>query len=231
MSNWSWLLISALAWVSTTWAGAAWCAPPERVELASEINRNGSSIAEVFYLLEHDGRSYRITETSKGRGILALRGTTRRTSRGMISPQGLKPLEFIDERTGRSTARANFDWEMKTITLQYKGEPRTEPLPAQAHDRLAWLFDFAFAPPRRAEAAFDLFDGRGQSRHVYGFGGRERIKTPLGELEALRFVRASGDERTEIWLASELDYLPLRIRVVEKDGTRYEQMTTKITPP
>lgn len=230
MSNWSCRLISALVWVSTGFAGAAWCAPPGHVELAYEIARNGTTIAEASYLLEHDGRTYRITETSKGRGILALRGTTRRTSRGIVSAQGLKPVEFTDERGGRGTARATFDWEMKTVTLQYKGEPRTEPLPARAHDRLAWLFDFAFAPARR-EAAFDLFDGRGKSHHVYASDGRERLKTPAGEFEALRFVRGSGEERTEIWLASELNFLPLRIRVVEKDGTRYEQVTTKITPP
>lgn len=226
MRNWFWLPVSALAWAS-----AAWCAPPERVELAYEIARNGATIAESFYLLEHDGRSYRITETSKGRGILAFRGTTRRTSRGMVSAQGLRPVEFIDERSGRHTARANFDWDMKTITLQYRGEPRTEPLPRHAHDRLAFIFDFAFAPTRRREVAFDLLDGRGQSRHVYTPGGRERIKTPIGDFDALRFVRANGNERTEIWLASELSYLPLRILVVEEDGTRFEQVTTKITPP
>src|SRR6185503_16711479 len=225
MSKRSWLLISALAWV-----GAAWCAPPQRVELAYETSRNGTTLAEAFYLLEHDGRTYRITETSKGRGILALSGTTRRMSRGMISSEGLKPVEFIDERTGRNTARANFDWEAKTVTLQYKGEPRTEPLPPRAHDRLAWLVDFAFAPPRR-EAVFDLFDGRGQSHHVYTLGGSERIKIPLGEFEALRFVRGNGDARTEIWLASKLDFLPLRVLVMEKDGTRYEQVATKITLP
>jgi hypothetical protein len=221
-----WLLTSAIAW-----AGAAWPAPPGRVELAYEIVRNGSTIAEASHLLEHDGRTYRITETSKGRGILALRGTTRRTSRGMVSAEGLKPVEFTDERSGRHTARASFDWEMKTVTLQYRGEPRTEPLPAQAHDRLAFMFDFAFAPARRREVAFDLLDGRGLSRHVYTSGGLERIKTPIGEFEALRFVRGNADERTEIWFASELSFLPLRVLVVEKDGTRYEQVTTKISPP
>jgi hypothetical protein len=160
-----------------------------------------------------------------------LRGTIRRTSRGKVSAQGLRPEEFIDERTGRQTARAVFDWDSKTLTQQYQGEPRTEPLPAQAHDRLAFVFDFAFAPRRNGEVAFDLFDGRGQSRHVYAPGGRGRISTPVGEFEALRFVRERGDERTEIWLATELSFLPLRILVTEKDGTRYEQVTTKITPP
>lgn len=229
MSNWSWLLASALAWGSTLLAGAAWSVPPQRVELASEIARNGITLAETLYVLEHDGRTYRITETGKGRGLLALRGTTRRTSSGIVSAQGLRPVEFIDERTGRNTARATFNWETKTVTQQYKGEPRTEPLPPRAHDRLAWLFDFAFAPPRK-EAVFDLFNGRGQSHHVYVSAGSERIKTPLGEFDALRFVRGSGDDRTEIWLGSE-SLLPLRIVVVEQDGTRYEQVTTKISPP
>lgn len=227
MRNWCWLPISLAAWCA-----AAAGAPPGRVELASEIARNGMTIAEVAHLLEHDGRTYRITETTKGRGLLALRGSTRRTSRGLIEPDGLKPLEFTDERTGRHTARANLDWDTKTVTLRYKGDPRTEPLPPRAHDRLAFVFDFAFAATRPREVAFDLFDGRGQSRHVYHLGGRERIKTPLGEFDALRYVRnKGGDERTEIWLAAERSFLPLKIVVVEEDGTRFEQVTTKLNTP
>ena len=224
MLNWSWLLISML------WASAAWAAPPARVEISYELARNGMLLAEAFYVLEHDGRRYEITETSKGRGLLALRGTTRRVSRGLVSAEGLKPLQFIDERTGRNTARAHFDWQAKVVTLQYKGEPRTAPLPREAHDRLAFVFDFAFAPGRR-EVAFELFDGRGQSRHVYVVSGPERIQIPLGDYEALKLTRTHNDERTEIWLASELAYLPLRLLVVEKDGTRYEQVTTKISTP
>jgi hypothetical protein len=220
------LAISLLAW-----AAAAWCAPPQRVELAYEISRNGMVIAEVFYLLEHDGRNYRITETSRGRGILALRGTTRRTSRGLVSPQGLKPLEFTDERTGRQTARAQFDWNAKTITQQYKAGPRIEPLLPRAHDRLAFIFDFAFAPARAAPVAFDLVDGRGMSHHVYSPGGEERISTPVGQFQAVRFVRAKGTERTEIWLGTEVSYLPLKILVLDEDGARFEQVATKISAP
>jgi hypothetical protein len=230
MRNWSWHRISILAWALACFAATAWSAPPRQVELTYETSRNGITLAEVTYALEHDERTYRVIETTKGRGILALRGTTRRTSRGMVTPEGLKPVEFTDERTGRNTARANFDWNAKTITQQYKGEPRTEPLPPNAHDRLAFVLDLGFAPQRR-EAVFDLFDGRGQSHHVYTNGGNERIKVPLGEFDALRFVRGSGDDRSEVWLARELGYLPVRILVTEKDGTRYEQVATKIATP
>ena len=230
MSKRSSLLIRVLACALAGVAAAAWGAPPLQAEMTYETSRNGITLAEVTYLLEHDGRNYRITETTKGRGILALRGTTRRTSRGMVTAEGLRPVEFTDERTGRNTARANFDWKAKTVTLQYKGDPRTEPLPPNAHDRLAFVVDFAFAPQRK-EVVFDLFDGRGQSHHVYTNGGADRVKVPLGEFDAVRFFRGSaGDDRSEVWLARELGYLPVRVLVTEKDGTRYEQVATRISP-
>jgi hypothetical protein len=223
MRSWCWLLISAAA-------GAAQAEPPARVEIASQIIRNGSAVADVVYRMQHNGHVYELTESWKGKGIFALRGTAKRTSRGVVSAQGLKPLEFTDERTGRSTARAQFDWNAKTVTMQYRGAPRSEPLPAHAQDRLSFMFGFAFAPPRSgSEFIFDLLDGRGQSKHVYAVDGRAQLKTPAGEFNAVKLVRPDTDELVEIWLAPELSYLPVRILAVSKDGTRYDQVATKIS--
>lgn len=225
MRNWFSLLIAS----ALLHAACAFATPPARVEISYEIARNGTTLAEVQHLLEHDGHVYQITETWKGRGLLALRGSATRKSRGIVSAKGLKPLEFTDERTGRATARANFDWRSNTITMQYKGAPRTEPLPVHAQDRLAFLFDFAFAPPPEGQVTFDLLDGKGQSHHVYTVAGHERLKIPAGEFDALRLMRGNENGRTEIWLAAERSYIPLRVLVTEEDGTRYDQMATKIT--
>ena len=230
MRNWSWLLISAVLHgaCASVYGACAFAAPPAHVEISYEIARNGTTMAEVQHLLEHNDRLYQITETWKGRGLLSLRGSATRTSRGLVSATGLKPLEFTDERSGRHTARAKFDWQSNTVTMQYKGDARVEPLPARAHDRLAFLFDFAFAPPVR-EVAFDLLDGRGQSHHVYTVYGQERLKTPAGDFNALRVMRGSGNERSEIWLAVDHSFLPLRVLVTEMDGTSYDQVAVKIT--
>jgi len=223
MRSWCWLLISAAA-------GAAQAAPPARVEIVSQIVRNGYAVAEVVYRMQHNGRLYELTETWKGKGIFALRGSAKRTSRGLVTEEGLKPLEFTDERTGRWTARAQFDWSAKTVTMQYRGDPRSEPLPAHAQDRLSFMFGFAFAPPRPgSKFTFDLLDGRGQSQHVYAVDGRAQLKTPAGEFNAVKLVRPDTDERVEIWLAPELSYLPVRLLAVERDGTRYDQVATKIS--
>src|SRR5207302_419490 len=124
--------------------------------LAYDVARNGTTVAELLHVVEHNARTYQITKTWKGRGLLSLRGTAVRTSRGMIGPDGLKPLELAAERTGRSTARATCDWQAK-------------------------------------------------------------------------ISRGTEDERTDIWLAADLSYLPVRILVVEKNGTRYDQVATKIS--
>jgi hypothetical protein len=216
--SWFFLLISS----------AAVAAPPEKVEIAYEVTRNGSAVAEVVERLEHDGRVYRITETWQGRGFYSLRGSATRTSRGTVTSQGLKPLEYKDERTGRSTARASFDWTAKTVTLQYKEGPRQVALPARPHDRLAFLYEFSFVPPKGKEIVFDVADGRGISHQVYRVGTRERVRTPAGEFQALKITRTKEDERADIWLAVERSYLPVRIVITGNNGELVEQAATRL---
>jgi hypothetical protein len=121
MRKWLYLL--------TSFAGLAQAAPPARVEVAYEMSRDGAVVAEVVEVLEHGGGRYQITETSKGKGLLAFAGTIRRTSRGLADASGVRPLEFLDERPGRSS-RAAFDWQARTISMQHKGEQKTLPMPA-----------------------------------------------------------------------------------------------------
>ena len=73
--------IAALA----LWTAAVQAAPPERITLTYEMKRNGTVLGEISETLEHDGRTYAITSEVRGRGILALFGVLKRTSRGRIT--------------------------------------------------------------------------------------------------------------------------------------------------
>jgi len=223
MRNWCWLLISL--------AGAAAAEPPARVELVFALTRNGSTMAEVVERLEYASGRYQLTETWKGKGIYALLGSARRMSQGSIVQGTLRPQEFFDERSGRDTARAWFDWKAQTLTMQYKGNKASEPLPANAQDRLSFLFALSLVPGKAESVSYTIADGRGLSRHVYKLAGRERIKTPAGEFDAIKASRHGEDrESAELWLAAERNYIPVRLLVVEKDGTRYEQVAIRISP-
>jgi hypothetical protein len=108
-------------------AGLAQAAPPARIEIAYEMSRDGMAMADVVEVLEHGGGRYQITETSKGKGILAFAGTIKRTSRGLADASGVRPLEYLDERPGRNS-RASFDWQARIISMRHREEAqKTEP--------------------------------------------------------------------------------------------------------
>jgi hypothetical protein len=74
-------------------------------------------------------------------------------------------------------------------------------------------------------------DGKRVSHYSYQPAGRERVKTPAGEFDALKFVKKRErpeDKATEIWLAADRQNLPVRILVVDKDGTQIDQLAARI---
>jgi hypothetical protein len=193
-------------------------APPLRVEIEYALNRNGTVVAEIVHRLEHDKKTYTLTETWLGKGVFALAGRANRSSRGAIAADGLRPVEFEDKRTGRDTRRADFDAADKSPTLERQ-------------DQLSMAWSFAFAPPR-GNVNVRVADGKRMTPYAYAVAGRERVKTPAGEFDGLKLVKLKDGPQaksTEIWLAADRDYLPVRVLIVDKDGTRLDQLATKIS--
>ena len=204
--------------IALSLASAAAAAPPRSVEIAYEIAQDGSVLAEVSQRLEHDGRSYRLTETWKGKGVYALGGEAIRTSQGAVAADGLRPQKFEDKRPGRDTRHAEFDPAAKTSTLQRQ-------------DQLSFMWTLAFSPPRDTVTA-GVADGKRVTSYTYKVAGRERVKTPAGEFDALKLVKRKDnaqDKATEIWLAIDRQYIPVRTLVIDKDGKRLDQVAVKIS--
>jgi len=189
-------------------AGAALAAPPQRVGIDYELRRNGSAVAEVHERLVHDGRTYRLSQTWKAKGLYAIRGEARRSSAGRVGPEGLRPEAFEDLRPGK--------------------DPRRAAPAAGMQDRLSVLWHFAFRPPT-ARVTLQVADGRGLSAHVYEPAGRERIRTPAGDFHALKLERSDEGRRAQVWLAPERGNVPVRVLVTEKDGTVLETTAIRIT--
>jgi Protein of unknown function (DUF3108) len=212
----------------TSVAGLAQAAPPARIEIAYEMSRDGSVVADVVEVLEHGGGRYQITETSRGRGVYALAGRFKRMSRGTVDANGVRPLEFTDERPGRDS-RAAFDWQTRTVTTQHKGAPQVLPMPPGVQDRLSFLLAFALFPPRETSLTYNIADGRGLSAQQYSVEAGGKLKTPAGEFSTLKLVRLKQHERIETWLAAELGHLPVRVLMLDKDGRRLEQLAVRVS--
>jgi hypothetical protein len=216
--------------VLALWAATVQAAPPERITLTYELKRN-SLVVDVSETLEHDGRTYVITSEGKGRGILALFGVLKRTSRGRITPQGLRPDEFRDERPGGWAVSAKFDWDARSVTQEKNGKLETLKIPATAQDPLSLAYSFAFVPPKAKEYDVTRADGRGLTPFRFTVVGNEKLATPAGEMQTLHIAKVLDgpeDKATDIWFAAERDFLPVRVLVVEKDGTRSDQIVTRI---
>ncbi len=213
------------------WAAMVQAAPPERITLTYELKRNGTVLLDVSETLEHDGRTYAITSEGRGRGILALFGVLKRTSRGHITPQGLRPDEFRDERPGGWAVSAKFDWDARSVTQERKGKSETLPMQGTSQDPLSLAYSFAFVPPKGKEYDVTRADGRGLTPFRFTVVGTEKLATPAGEFQALHIAKlrdGPDDKATDIWFAAERDFLPVRVLIVDTDGTRADQVITRI---
>jgi hypothetical protein len=211
---------------------AAQATPPEHVTIDYVMNRNGSALGDVVETLEHDGHTYSITSELKGRGILALAGVLKRTSHGRITPNGLRPEDFRDQRGFGWAVSAKFDWVTRSLTQERNGKSETLKLPISAQDPLSLAYGFAFVPPKGRQYEVTRADGRGLTPFKFTVVGTEKLATPAGEMQALHVMKERDgpeDKSTDIWFAAEHDFLPVRILVVEKDGTHSDQIVTRIS--
>ena len=212
-------------------AAAAQAAPPAHVEIVYQVNYGGGPLAEVTQVLDHDGETYRLQETWVGVGPLALLGEVRRSSRGRIVASGLQPVDYEDRRPRRPPATAHFDWSKGNLVMTFRDGPQTEPIPPNAQDRLSFVFMPAFKAPTGRELDFSIVDGKGVSKYVLDITGREPLEVPAGKFDALRIdqrMDQADGRSTQMWLDAAHSYLPLRVLSVQKDGTRVDQVATKI---
>ncbi|MEW6313634.1 MAG: DUF3108 domain-containing protein [Pseudomonadota bacterium] len=207
---------------------------PANATLSYTISKGGITIATIEEKLHSNGKTYTLSSEGKASGLLALlnRGTILRTSRGLVTRDGLRPQFFEDQRTGRTTVGARLDWDKKQITLIDDTGKDTKPLPAETQDRLSFPYTFAFRAAPEKEFSMAMTDGRHLTQYRYLVAGKETLNTPLGKLETIHLVKQrddANDTGTELWIAPAHHHLPVRILVTEKDGGQLDQLIETIT--
>lgn len=207
---------------------------PQRVTIIFDINRGNFSLGSGTDVLETNGKSYSIVSQTHPTGIAALipKAKIRRESRGMITSQGLRPQQFLDQRGKEQPAVAKFDWEKKRVTFEREGNTQSEALPNIVHDRLSVAYSFAFRQPPDRDFQFFMTDGKRLSEYRYVLVGREILNTPMGEVQTVHWTKQrekETDRGADLWLATDQYFLPVRIVFTDKDGSRYEQVATRIS--
>jgi hypothetical protein len=117
------------------------------------------------------------------------------------------------------------------VTQEKNGKSETLKVPADAQDPLSLAYSFAFVPPKGKEYDVTRADGRGLTPFRFTVVGIEKLATPAGEMQTLHIAKLRDgpeDKATDIWFAAERDFLPVRVLVVDTDGTRSDQVVSRI---
>jgi len=207
---------------------------PPRLDLRFEV-RYGLASGEQTLVWVNEGGRYTLTSVAAATGLTGVfyRGRFVQTSRGRITPRGLQPEEFWDQR-GLRHSSARFDPAQGQITLMpAKGALRHFAYQGDVQDALSLFFQLALtAPPPEGQLTYRVFNGKKLRDYIYEVRGEETLETALGALRTLHLVRVANrdDGRFEAWLAIDRDYLPVRVLRSDEAGSEMELRVQSIAP-
>lgn len=198
---------------------------PSRLELRFQV-RYGIAAGDQVLLWVNEGERYSLTSVAEATGLAGMfyRGKLVQISRGRITPRGLQPEEFWDQR-GDKRSSGRFDAASRMLTLEPpEGPPRHFSYAGDVQDVLSLFFQFALtAPPPDKRQTYTVFNGKKLRDYTYEIRGEETLETALGTVNTLHLARlADGDGRFEVWLAIDHHYLPVRILRSEKSKADVE---------
>ena len=200
-------------------------------DVRTKIDGSAVGKAKITYNLL-DGSRYQLKWLTEGRGLAALLfPDLLQTSEGLLIKTGLQPSKYIYQFGNKTdkTRTANFDWLNKIITLQTTKSTQTADLGEGTQDMLSFMYQFMFVAPLQT-MQIPITTGKKLAIYDYSFEGEVNIISGLGELKTMHIVHSGGksDEKTELWLALDYQYVPVKIRKIEKSGDVVEMLATRI---
>lgn len=200
-------------------------------DVRTKIDGSAVGKAKITYNLL-DGSRYQLKWLTEGRGLAALLfPDLLQTSEGLLIKTGLQPSQYLYQFGNKAdkTRTANFDWLKKIITLQTAKSTQTANLGEGTQDMLSFMYQFMFVAPLQT-MQIAITTGKKLAIYDYSFEGEANITSALGELKTMHIVHSGGesDEKTELWLALDYQYVPVKIRKIEKNGDVVEMLATRI---
>jgi len=158
------------------------------------------------------------------------------TSRGQVTPVGLAPERFADKY--KSEVAAHFNYAGGKVTFS-ANTPDAVLLPG-AQDRLSVLMQLgallASDPDRfktGTTVALQTVGPRAADIWLFTVGASESLAMPGGAIVGLKLERNPRDlydQKVEVWLSPQLNYLPARIRITETNGDSVDQQWASTEP-
>ena len=203
-----------------------------RTQISANANSSPVGKATMVYELHANGEQYQLKSLMQASGLAALViPDLLQTSEGFLSNLGLQPKRYVYQFGDKKnkTYTADFDWEQKKLTMHTAKGDQTVALVEGTQDLLSFMYQFMFVPPLQ-NMQLNITNGKKLGTYDYFFEAEETIDTKMGKLSTIHIARTdnSGDEKTELWLALDYQYVPVKIRKTEKESKVYEMLVTSL---
>ncbi|MEQ1528352.1 MAG: DUF3108 domain-containing protein [Methylophilaceae bacterium] len=187
-------------------------------------------IARMVFNIDKN-HTYMLTSMTNAKGLASPTvGTLIQKSEGVVNEKGLTPSYFSSQYGiyKDKVQSARFAWSEGILQIHNSTGDKNEKLTEGTQDLLSFMYQFMFFPPR-GNIQVPMINTKNLHTYIYIFQGVELISTKLGELKTIHLQESEdGEEKNELWLAMDYQYLPVKIRKTEKDKSFVEQTVTTI---
>jgi len=199
-------------------------------DLRFNLIRGEGKVGEVAWKWRLDGNRYSIETIGTASGLAAMfvGGEYRQTSEGTVGANGLQPQRYRFEKgSAEKTDTVEFDWAAgKATSTDAKGKVRQLELVPGTQDLMSFLHQLPLLPADAISIPLATI----KKLKDYSFSAPKTVKVtvPAGELDAYYYQRIGAETEAEVWLQHQPPYLPIRIRLFDKLGNKFEQVLTHI---
>lgn len=209
---------------------------PNKFSTEYTLSKSGVSIAEVKGKFSLSNSKYNYTFESKTIGIASWLSSDKikETSSGSYSEEGFSPETYTYSRTGGDKDKETsitYNREKNTADENINGERKEIQIEKDSIDRLIVqlaIMNYCNNNPDIEKKSFTITDKHSLKAYTFKKVKTEKIETEIGKYNTLVLnrTREGSSRSTTLWLAKELNYLPVKI-IQKKDGEK--KFTMKIT--
>lgn len=201
-------------------------------EITENVNASAAGKAKIVYQLLPNHTQYQLKSLIQAKGLASLLiPDLLQTSEGNVGNEGLQPKHYLYQfgNKANKTFSAHFDWRNQQLNLHSANGNQTLELAKGTQDLLSFMYQFMFVAPMQ-NMRLSITNGKKIGTYDYAFEGEETIDTKMGKLNTIHLMRmaAEGEKKTELWLALDYQYVPVKIRETEKQGKVYELLVTSL---
>lgn len=213
--------------------------PPPSADLDYTINANQKGLplngSAVLHWTNSKDKYAISTETR----AMLLGKILEAKSEGAIDASGLAPATSTEKRYRKDATTTTFNRETRSIS--FSASDASYPIKGGEQDRnsVVWqLATIARSLPAKFKQGTSIpmvvAGQKDADPWVFKVGKTETVKTPFGDLKAVKVSKVikdgSKEQKIDIWFASSKEWYPVRIRFTEPSGDFIEQTISRITP-